>query len=127
MMRMFLLMLVTRSVSPSIRKEGEHDRCEGSLKRIEVQRIIDADIEGLRGKDQRAAACAMTIEGACPKIDRLSRRQPHFKLHNLLLLFRRGRRGGLRMPKGRIDRLMGQIREEIGWVGRKRDRLSPGL
>ena len=81
------VMVMRSRMSPVVGEEREDDRCEGRLKRVEPQRVVDPDVKRLRCEDDRAATCAMNIEGSHAEIYGLRRREGHFKVHDLLLLF----------------------------------------
>ena len=69
----------------------------------------------------------MNIEGSHAEINCLSRRERHFKVDDLLLLFWCGWRCGLCVAEGGTQRLMGEIGDEIGGIRGERDRLRVGL
>src|SRR6185437_2070337 len=98
-------------VRPRI-EEVKNLRCKWRAVRVSAQRIVDADKErghGLPGDRYGAAHRAVVIQRAGAIIVRLRRGQVHLEIYDgVLLLWGQGR-CALRMPAGRVQRLVRQV------------------
>jgi len=91
--------------------------------------VVDADEErgrSLRAQRDGSSRGAVRIQGAGPVVVRLRGRQSHFEVHDSLSLLRRQGSRPLSVAVGRVQGLMGQVRQQIARICGEGNALRPG-